>query len=138
MRMLRAAMVIHTHVMHVRHVLRCHPHTLLGLATDPSPATCAPLQPPSRAPCVAPAPHAHAPLPPHTPAHAHTHTHTRTGILNILRYLDTEARKAGGAVYMLNGNHETLNVLGDFRWVGTAACMPGCVGADAHVHVACA
>lgn len=37
------------------------------------------------------------------------------GILNLLRFLDTEARKEGGAVYMLNGNHETLNVCGDFR-----------------------
>lgn len=39
-----------------------------------------------------------------------------SGIINLLRYLDTEARKQGGAVYMLNGNHESLNVCGDFRW----------------------
>lgn len=39
------------------------------------------------------------------------------GIVNLLRYLDGEARKHGGSVYMLNGNHESLNVCGDFRWV---------------------
>jgi hypothetical protein len=38
------------------------------------------------------------------------------GILRLLRDLDVQARKAGGAVYMLNGNHESLNVCGDFRW----------------------
>lgn len=43
------------------------------------------------------------------------------GIINILRFLDSEARKEGGAVYMLNGNHETLNVLGDFRYVTAGA-----------------
>jgi hypothetical protein len=37
------------------------------------------------------------------------------GILRLLRDLDVQARKAGGAVYMLNGNHESLNVCGDFR-----------------------
>jgi hypothetical protein len=38
-----------------------------------------------------------------------------SGILNLLRFLDTEARKQGGAVHMLNGNHESLNISGDFR-----------------------
>lgn len=37
------------------------------------------------------------------------------GILRLLRELDLQARQAGGAVYMLNGNHESLNVCGDFR-----------------------
>ncbi|GLC38946.1 hypothetical protein PLESTB_000464400 [Pleodorina starrii] len=43
------------------------------------------------------------------------------GIVNLLRYLDVEARKCGGAVYMLNGNHESLNVCGDFRYVTPGA-----------------
>lgn len=43
------------------------------------------------------------------------------GILNLLRFLDTEARKQGGAVYMLNGNHESLNICGDFRCAARAA-----------------
>lgn len=38
------------------------------------------------------------------------------GIVRLLRDLDRQARKAGGAVYMLNGNHESLNVCGDFRY----------------------
>ena len=29
---------------------------------------------------------------------------------------DAQAREEGGAVYMLNGNHESLNVCGDFRY----------------------
>ena len=33
----------------------------------------------------------------------------------LLRELDRQARQQGGAVYMLNGNHESLNVCGDFR-----------------------
>ena len=33
----------------------------------------------------------------------------------LLRELDRQARLEGGAVYMLNGNHESLNVAGDFR-----------------------
>lgn len=37
------------------------------------------------------------------------------GILRVLRQLDQQARLQGGAVYMLNGNHESLNVCGDFR-----------------------
>lgn len=33
----------------------------------------------------------------------------------MLRELDRQARLQGGAVYMLNGNHESLNVAGNFR-----------------------
>ena len=33
----------------------------------------------------------------------------------MLRNLDRLARAQGGAVYMLNGNHESLNIAGDFR-----------------------
>jgi hypothetical protein len=36
-------------------------------------------------------------------------------IVKLLRDLDEQARPVGGAVYMLNGNHESLNVCGDFR-----------------------
>lgn len=33
----------------------------------------------------------------------------------LLRDLDRQAREQGGAVYMLNGNHESLNVSGNYR-----------------------
>ena len=39
----------------------------------------------------------------------------------LLRELDRQARKEGGAVWMLNGNHESLNIAGDFR----CAARPG-------------
>jgi hypothetical protein len=39
----------------------------------------------------------------------------------LLRELDRQARRAGGAVHMLNGNHESLNVAGDFRYVTPGA-----------------
>lgn len=38
------------------------------------------------------------------------------GVLLLLRELDRQARLEQGAVWMLNGNHESLNVAGDFRW----------------------
>ncbi|KAK9835143.1 hypothetical protein WJX81_001017 [Elliptochloris bilobata] len=38
------------------------------------------------------------------------------GSVLLLRELDRQARLQGGAVYMLNGNHESLNVCGDFRY----------------------
>lgn len=38
-----------------------------------------------------------------------------TALVKLLRDLDEQARKVGGAVYMLNGNHESLNICGDFR-----------------------
>uniref|UniRef100_A0A7S0WLG4 Calcineurin-like phosphoesterase domain-containing protein n=1 Tax=Pyramimonas obovata TaxID=1411642 RepID=A0A7S0WLG4_9CHLO len=43
------------------------------------------------------------------------------GILRLLWQLGDEAKEEGGAVYILNGNHETLNVNGDFRYVTPAA-----------------
>ena len=39
----------------------------------------------------------------------------RAASLQLLRNLDQQARQEGGAVYMINGNHESLNVAGDFR-----------------------
>jgi hypothetical protein len=38
-------------------------------------------------------------------------------ILDLLDRLASEAGVAGGAVHALNGNHETMNVTGDFRYV---------------------
>lgn len=38
-------------------------------------------------------------------------------ILSLLRSLDIQANAKGGAVFQVNGNHETMNVNGDFRYV---------------------
>jgi hypothetical protein len=38
-------------------------------------------------------------------------------ILDLLDNVGREAKAAGGAVVVLNGNHEVMNVLGDFRYV---------------------
>ena len=43
------------------------------------------------------------------------------GILILLQKLDKEARKQGGGVYVMNGNHEVLNISGDFRYVTRGA-----------------
>ena len=40
---------------------------------------------------------------------------SRAASVMMLRNLDRLARAQGGAVYMLNGNHESLNIAGDFR-----------------------
>jgi hypothetical protein len=37
--------------------------------------------------------------------------------LDLLRRLDDEARRAGGAVHLLLGNHEVMRMLGDLRFV---------------------
>jgi hypothetical protein len=38
-------------------------------------------------------------------------------ILDLFERLRAEAKAAGGALYALNGNHEIINVQGDFRYV---------------------
>lgn len=38
-------------------------------------------------------------------------------IFEFLNYLDTEAEKHGGKVHYLIGNHEIMNIQGDFRYV---------------------
>ncbi|ONK77116.1 uncharacterized protein A4U43_C02F3260 [Asparagus officinalis] len=38
-------------------------------------------------------------------------------ILSLLRSLNIQAESSGGAVFQVNGNHETMNVEGDFRYV---------------------
>ncbi|PIA37484.1 hypothetical protein AQUCO_03000216v1 [Aquilegia coerulea] len=42
-------------------------------------------------------------------------------ILSLLRSLSNQAKSKGGAVFQLNGNHETMNVEGDFRYVDPGA-----------------
>lgn len=42
-------------------------------------------------------------------------------ILSLLRSLNHQAKSKGGAVFQLNGNHETMNVEGDFRYVDAGA-----------------
>ncbi|CAA7389372.1 unnamed protein product [Spirodela intermedia] len=42
-------------------------------------------------------------------------------ILSLLRSLDVQANVVGGAVFQVNGNHETMNVEGDFRYVDPGA-----------------
>ncbi|KAL9855587.1 Shewanella-like protein phosphatase 1 [Arabidopsis thaliana] len=42
-------------------------------------------------------------------------------ILSLLRSLDDQAKANGGAVFQVNGNHETMNVEGDFRYVDARA-----------------
>ena len=41
-------------------------------------------------------------------------------ILRMFRRLAKQAAKDGGAVYLVNGNHEIMNVLGDFRYATKA------------------
>lgn len=42
-------------------------------------------------------------------------------ILDFLDRLEGEAKQGGGALHVLNGNHETMNVMGDFRYVTRGA-----------------
>lgn len=50
-------------------------------------------------------------------------------IVMLLRSLDQQARPLGGAVYMLNGNHESLNIAGDFRYVTGGAFVESALAA---------
>ncbi len=40
--------------------------------------------------------------------------------MDLLMRLEDEARKAGGAVHVLLGNHEVMNIVGDLRYVSAA------------------
>lgn len=51
------------------------------------------------------------------------------GIIQLLRELDRLAKPVGGAVFMLNGNHESLNVAGDFRYVTPGAFLESTLAA---------
>lgn len=42
-------------------------------------------------------------------------------IIEFLQRLEKEASQAGGALIVLNGNHEVMNVMGDFRYVTPGA-----------------
>ncbi|KAM3373931.1 hypothetical protein BC332_17439 [Capsicum chinense] len=42
-------------------------------------------------------------------------------ILSLLKSLNIQAKAHGGAVFQVNGNHETMNVEGDFRYVDDGA-----------------
>ncbi len=59
-------------------------------------------------------------------------------ILDLLTRLESEAEAAGGAVHILNGNHELMNAAGDFRYVTPGgmtdfADAPGVDASDAGV-----
>ena len=40
-------------------------------------------------------------------------------VLDLLMRLESEARAAGGAVHVVLGNHEVMNIAGDLRYVST-------------------
>ena len=46
-------------------------------------------------------------------------------MLKWLRQLEAEAEAAGGRALLLNGNHEAMNVAGDWRYVADTAEFPG-------------
>ncbi len=50
-------------------------------------------------------------------------------VIDLLMRLETEAREAGGAVHLVLGNHEVMNIVGDLRYV-TAAEYAAFAGSD--------
>lgn len=51
-------------------------------------------------------------------------THSElAGVVMLLRELHKQAQAEGGAVYMLNGNHESLNVSGNFRYANAFCAL---------------
>lgn len=50
-------------------------------------------------------------------------------VLDLLRRLQVDAKTHGGAVHVLAGNHETMNAMGDFRYV-TSKAFSSFAGAD--------
>jgi hypothetical protein len=61
-------------------------------------------------------------------------------VIDLLERLRAEARAAGGALVVLNGNHEVMNVLGDLRYVTPGGFLdfddaPGVDPGRAPVHV---
>jgi hypothetical protein len=60
-------------------------------------------------------------------------------VLDLFERLAEEAKKAGGTVHALNGNHELMNVAGDFRYVSKpsfeefAGLGPGIAGSDPRI-----
>jgi len=52
-------------------------------------------------------------------------------IIEFLTNVSKQAKQAGGAVHVLNGNHEAMNVLGDFRYV-TPGALVGFEGLTPH------
>lgn len=50
-------------------------------------------------------------------------------IVMLLRELHEQAQVEGGGVYMLNGNHESLNIAGDYRYVTDNALIESALAA---------
>jgi hypothetical protein len=76
-------------------------------------------------------------FPPHKTPHTPNHTlllqvgdildrgPNELKLLYWLERLQQEAQRAGGRLYVLNGNHETMNIHGNYRWVLPAAMPNG-------------
>lgn len=51
-------------------------------------------------------------------------------VLDLLMRLESEARDAGGAVHVILGNHEVMNIVGDLRYVSSAEYAAFAGGVD--------